>query len=154
MKLILLIAILFGTLRFSVGEDRLPPESVLGDWSELEKLNFSDWKIEKFNGWAIAFDGGSKGFFFTSQAGQVFNVVAANPGYWSMQDKKGGRQVFYITYNNKLYKLKEKSDEELNLISMLEEIRPELKGAGRKDPKLIDQLIKRIKSRKPMFKTK
>ncbi len=154
MQHLLAIVTLFMTAYSLFGEDTLPPKSVRAEWSELEALKFSEWRIEEFNGWAIPFDGGSKVFFFKSSTGKAFDVVAANPAYWTKEDKKARRQVFYVIHNKKFYKLKEGSDAEKSLISMLQEFRPQSIGTGKKDPRLIEQLLERIKNRKPMFKNK
>ena len=154
MKHIVAIAILLTSMQFVVSEETLPPKSVRAEWSELDALKFSEWRITEFNGWAIPFDGGSKVFFFKSHTGKIFDVVAANPAYWTKEDKKARRQIFYVIHNKKFYRLEEGSAAEKSLISMLQAALPQLAGTGKKDPKLIDQLLERIKNRKPMFQPK
>ncbi|MEM7014121.1 MAG: hypothetical protein AAF585_21890, partial [Verrucomicrobiota bacterium] len=70
------------------------------------------------------------------------------------EDKKARKQVFYLVRKNRFYKLIAASDEEAELIKMIEETRPSLTGEGKTDPRLLDNLVERIRSRQPMFKVK
>ncbi len=134
--------------------EALPPENARAEWKELEKLRFHDWGIKAFKGWDVPFDGGSKVFFFESSGGKRFDVMAANPAYWTDEDMRNRKQVFFVIHDKKFYRLEAGSDQEAKLIAMIEMARPKITGKGNNDPKLLDSLVKRIRSRKPMFKAK
>lgn len=145
---------LFVTLAFAlcpliVRADIFPPQKLRAAWSEWE--DFSKWQIKEFNGWEVPFDGGSKVFFFQSASGDRFEVMAANPAYWTEQDKKDRKQVFLVIRNNRFYRLEPGSNQETELIRMIEDARPGLTGQGKTDPKLLKGLVERIRDRKPMF---
>ena len=153
MKTLLVIA------AFSIGSawisaETLPPANLRAPWSELKSLGFTDWSIKAFKGWDTPFDGGSKVFSFVSLGGEQFEVMAANPAYWTEEDKESQKQPFYVIHKNRFYRLKAGSDEEAKLIAMIESARPKLTGAGNTDPKILDSLATRIRTRKPMFKSK
>lgn len=153
--LIRLFLAISSTLLMVHAEDgMLPPKELRAEWPELKKLKFSDWGIEKFNGWDIPFDGGSKVFFFESDGGKRFNVMVANPVYWTAQDKKEKRQVFIVTHKNRFYRVEPKSGEEKNLIEKLTDAAGKLSGKGKNDPRLLTSLAERLESRKPIFKNK
>jgi hypothetical protein len=132
----------------------LPPENLRAEWTELEELKFSDWSIKGFLGWDVPFDGGSKVFFFESDGGERFDLVVANPAYWTAQDKKERRQVFLVIYKNRFYLIEPKSDEERNMIESLTKAAGKLTGEGKKDPKLLASLAERLESREPIFNPK
>ena len=143
-------AILWLTLAASMGADeRLPPKELRADWQQFKE--FTDLNIEAFTGWDTPFDGGSKVFFFRSTTGIVFDVVAANPAYWTDADKKARRQVFYVIRKRRFHRLDPGSAQEKALIRMLEKARPRLEGSERTDPKLLDSLLARLRDRRPMF---
>ena len=75
-------------------DEMLPPKALRAEWAELQQQKFSDWKIKSFLGWDIPFDGGSKVFFFESDNGERFELMLANPSYWTALDKKEHRQVY------------------------------------------------------------
>jgi hypothetical protein len=141
---------------FAVGirAETLPPSGLLAKWSDLEALRFAEWRINSFRGWDVAGDGGSKGFFFETSAGERFDILAANPAYWNDGEKRLQKQVFHVIHKSRFYPIGSGSNEEKNVIAILTEARPRLTGKGRSDPKLLDDLISRIRDRKPMFKTK
>jgi hypothetical protein len=141
---------------FANAEDdlKLPPNELRVDWSELKELKFNEWTIKSFDGWDIPADGGSKVFFFQAISGERFDIMAANPGYWTAEDKKVGRQVFFIIRNNRFYRIVPDSDEERNVIEKLEAAKATLSGQGKKDPKLLAGLIEKLKTRDPMFTPK
>lgn len=132
----------------------LPPENLRAEWTELEELKFADWTIKDFVGWGEPFDGGSKVFFFESDSGERFDLMVANPGYWTAQDKKEHRQVFIVIHKNRFYRIEPKSDEEKNMVEKLTEATGKLSGQGKKDPKLLASLAERLESREPIFKPK
>ncbi len=132
----------------------LPPKDLRAEWTDLQKLKFSEWGIKSFLGWDVPFDGGSKVFFFESDGGERFDLVVANPGYWTAQDKKESRQVFLVIHKNRFYRIDPKSEEEKNMIEKLTEAAGKLSGEGKKDPKLLTSLAERLESREPMFKPK
>ena len=132
----------------------LPPKELRAEWEELHKLKFEEWSIKKFRGWDVPFDGGSKVFFFESDGGDRFDLMVANPGYWTAEDKKESRQVFIVIHKNRLYRIDPKSDEEKNMIMKLADAAKRLQGKGKTDPKLLTSLAKRLESREPIFKPK
>jgi len=151
MKLLLATVAILSSVALTYA-DTLPPEKLRAKWSEL--ADFGKWEIAKFKGWAVPFDGGSKVFFFESAAGERFDVMAANPAYWTEEDKRKKQQVFFLVHEKKFYRIESGSKEETSLISAIEKARPNLTGEERTDPKLLDQLVKRLKSRQPMFSPK
>ncbi len=132
----------------------LPPEQLRANWQELHKLDFADWKIRDYLGWSIPFDGGSKVFFFESDEGERFDLMAANPAYWTEQDRKKHRQVFFVIHKNRFYRITPKSKNERCIIKKLTDAAARLSGGGRKNPKLLRSLARHLESRKPIFKTK
>lgn len=146
---------IFSVITTVYGENSmLPPEDLRGEWAELHKLKFSGWDIKKFNGWDVPFDGGSKVFFFEFGDEERFDLMIANPAYWTEQDKRERRQVFILIRQNRFYRVEPRSDEEKILIKKLKEAAGQLSGEGRNDPKLLIILAERLKSRKPIFKSK
>ena len=153
--LVRLLLVISSTLTMVHAEDGiLPPKDLRAEWKELQELKFSDWGIKNFLGWDVPFDGGSKVFFFESDGGERFDLVVANPAYWTAQDKKERRQVFLVIHKNRFYRIKPKSDEEKDMIEKLTVAAGQLSGEGKKDPKLLTSLAERLESREPIFKTK
>jgi hypothetical protein len=151
--LIRLLLVISSTFTVVHGEgEMLPPKDLRADWTELQELKFSDWSINNFLGWDVPFDGGSKVFFFESDGGERFDLMVANPSYWTAQDKRERRQVFIVIHKNRFYRIEPKSDEEKNMIEKLTEAAGKLLGEGKKDPKLLTSLAERLKSREPAFK--
>lgn len=140
---------------FAIGlhAETLPPPGLLAKWSDLDSLGFSNWRIKSFKGWDIAGDGGSKGFFFETSGGEQFDILAANPAYWTEDEKKLRKQVFFLIYKTRFYRVTPDSKEERILIDMLTEARPNLASSGMNDPKVVDTLITRVRDRKPLFRT-
>jgi hypothetical protein len=132
----------------------LPPKALRAEWAELQQQKFSDWKIKSFLGWDIPFDGGSKVFFFESDNGERFELMLANPSYWTALDKKEQRQVFLVVHNNRFYRIEPKSDEERNMIEKVTDAASRLSGEGKKDPKMLANFAKRLGSREPIFNHK
>lgn len=154
-RLILLLLVISSALKTAHADDRmLPPKELRAEWKEMEELKFSDWRIKDFRGWDVPADGGSKVFFFDSDGGGRFDLMVANPEYWTAEDKKEQRQVFIVIHKNRFYRIGPKSDGEKNLIGMLTEAAGRLSGEGKKDPKLLTSLAKRLESREPIFKPK
>lgn len=129
--------------------ETLPPEELLAPWSEWE--DFATWQIKAFKGWDIPFDGGSKVFFFQSSLDDRFDVMAANPAYWTAEEKKERKQVFSVIRQNRFYRVISGSQKEAALIKMIENARPRLEGEGKTDPKLLDGLVERLRDRRAMF---
>jgi hypothetical protein len=153
--LVRLLLVISSTLTMVHAEDgMLPPKDLRAEWTQLQELKFSDWVIKNFLGWDVPFDGGSKVFFFESDGGERFDLVVANPAYWTAQDKKERSQVFLVIHKNRFYRVEPKSDEEKNIIEKLTEAAGKLSGEGKKDPKLLSGLAARLESREPIFKTK
>lgn len=146
---VFLVTLALGICPLILLGDTLPPEKSRAPWSELK--NFAKWQIKEFKGWAVPFDGGSKVFFFQTTSGDHFDVMAANPAYWTAEDKKNRKQVFFVIRKDQFYRLESGSDQETALIKMIEEARPGLSGKERTDPKILDSLVERIRSRAPMF---
>ena len=148
----LFLAISSTVLMVQAEDGLLPPKDLRAEWAELQELKFSDWGIKKFNGWDVPFDGGSKVFFFESDGGEKFDVMVANPAYWTAQDKKERRQVFIVIHKNRFYRVEPKSDEEKNLIEKLTDAAGKLSGESKNDPRLLTSLAERLESREPVFK--
>lgn len=147
-----ILLVISTTLTLACADDEmLPPKDLRADWTELQEHKFSDWSIKSFLGWDIPFDGGSKVFFFESDGGERFDLVVANPSYWTPQDKKDRRQVFLVIHKNRFFRIKPKSDEEKNMIAKLTQASGQLSGEGKKDPKLLSSLAARLQSREPIF---
>ena len=134
-------------------DEMLPPKDLRAEWPELQEQKFSDWSIKTFLGWDVPFDGGSKVFFFESDGGERFDLVVANPAYWTTQDKKARRQVFLVIHKNRFYRIEPKSEVERNMIAKLTDAAGHLSGEGKMDPKLLTSLAERLESREPIFKT-
>ncbi len=148
-------AISFTATIITHAEDAIfPPKELRAEWEEIQELKFADWSIKEFLGWDTPFDGGSKVFFFESDGGEKFELVIANPSYWTNKDKKERRQVFIIIHKNRFYRIEPKSDEQNNMINKLTDAANRLRGEGKKDPELLRTLADRLKSRKPVFKIK
>ena len=134
------------------GDSTHPPVELRGKWNELVKLNFKDWEIKTYNGVGGVFDGGSQVFGFSSTHGVKFSVMAANPSYWTSEDKKSKRQVFYLLHNNRFYLIVSGGIHEKSLLKKLTMAREKLSEPDWNDPSDLDKLMDRLKTRKPMFK--
>jgi hypothetical protein len=153
--LVRLLLVISTALTLVHAEDaNLPSKGLRAEWSELQELKFSDWSIKNFLGWDVPFDGGSKVFFFEADGGERFDLMVANPAYWTAQDKKERRQVFIVIHKNRFYRVEPKSDEEKNMIGKLTKAAGQLSGEGKKDPKLLTSLAERLESREPIFNPK
>lgn len=153
--LVRLLLAMATTLALVHADDKmLPPKDLRTDWTELQKLKFSEWGIKSFLGWDVPFDGGSKVFFFESDGGERFDLMVANPTYWTAQDKKESRQVFLVIHKNRFYRVEPQSVEEKNMIENLTKAAGILTGEGKKDPKLLTSLAERLESREPIFNPK
>ena len=93
-----------------------------------------------------------EGFFFESDDGERFDLMVANSGYWTDEDKKQRRQVFIVIHKNRFYRIEPKSDGEKNLINKLTDSAKRIRGEGKTDPKLLTRLAERLESREPVFK--
>lgn len=111
-----------------------------------------DWNIDNFLGWDVPFDGGSKVFFFKLGSGERFELMVANPAYWTAEDKLLERQVFFIIHKNRFYRLEQDSEEEKNLIAKLTKAAGRLGGENRTNPTLLISLSERLRSRTSAFK--
>jgi len=159
MKIILLhlVAITLISLPLAArAEDdaRMPPKDARGEWTELNEAEFNEWNIKSFLGWKVLLDMGSQLFVFETNAGERFGVMAANQLYWTSTELKLERQVFFVIHKSHFYRIVPKSDEERNIVEKLEKAKTLLSGEGNKDPKLLNGLIERLKSRASMFKPK
>ena len=148
------VAITMSLVMVYANDKMLPPEDLRADWEELEKINFADWSIKVFHGWDVPFDGGSKVFFFESDAGERFDLMVANPAYWTEEDKRLRRQVFIVIHKNRFYRVEPASEQEKNLIEKLTKAEGQITGEAKRDPKLLKTLAERLTSRKPIFKTR
>jgi hypothetical protein len=152
-SILLLLTILYaGTAHAE--EIMLPPKDLKAEWKDLEELKFSDWIIKEFRGWGIVADGGSKVFSFASDDGDRFELMVANLGYWTPEDKELQRQVFFVIYKTRFYRIEPTTNEERNLIEKLKDAAKRLTGEGVRDPKLLMSLAERLGSREPVFKQK
>lgn len=125
----------------------VPPKELRAEWKELHEQNFSKWTIKTFHGWDLFADGGSKGFHFEAGSGERFDLMVANQDYWTKEDKNAQRQVFFVIYKTRFYRIEPKSEEEKNIINKLTEAAQRLTGMGKKDPKLLTSLAQRLESR-------
>ena len=136
------------------GDESLPPEDLRAEWKELKEIRLSSLEIIGFHGWDIPFDGGSKVFFLEAKDAR-FEIVVANPNYWTAKDKKEKRQVFYLRAGkNKFYLIEPQSDEEKIVCDALLKASKTLTGKERQNPMLLMKLCELLKSREPIFKTK
>lgn len=147
-----LLAISIITTFVQADDGLLPPKDLCAEWKELQEQKFSDWTIKTFHGWGDVADGGSNVFSFESHEGERFELVVANPTYWNAEDKKKGRQVYFVIHKNRFYRIEPKSEEEKNIIKKLSDAAKRLSGEGTKDPKLLSRLAKRLESRESEFK--
>lgn len=129
----------------------LPPPELRSEWKELEGKKFSDWTIKSFLGWASPADGGSKVFAFETGSGERFSIMAANRGYWTAEERKEARQVFFLLHENRFFRIEPGSKEEESVIGKLAAAADTLQGEGRRSPELLKDLAARLKSREPMF---
>lgn len=134
-------------------EATLPPVEKRAEWAKLEEKGFAKWKIEGFGGYAEPLDGGSKIFSFNNGGEGGFEVMVANPAYWTAEERKAGRQVFFVIHDGLYYRVEAGSEGEKQLQEKLDKAAGELVGAGETHPKLVKALAARLKSRDPVFKT-
>ena len=150
-----LIVVISAVLTSGHAEDvMLPPKELRAEWTELQALRFSDWRIENFHGWDVPFDGGSKVFVFESEGGKRFSIMGANPAYWTDLDKRERRQVFLVIHKNRFFRIDPKSAEEKNLIEKLTEAAILFASEGRKDANLLTRFARQLESRESIFSTK
>jgi hypothetical protein len=155
MRTLLGLLLLIAHTTISGADDAmLPPKELRAEWAELEDQKFAAWSIKSFLGWDIPFDGGSKVFFFESDSGERFDVMVANPDYWTKLDKKNRRQVFLVVHKNRFYRIEPKSEEEKNMIEKLLNAANALSGEAKRDPKLLKSLAERLESRESIFTPK
>lgn len=127
-----------------------PPNMKLKEpWATIEKKGFNDWKIRQFVNWSGVADGGSIAFEFMTNQGVEFDVLVANPAYWTDAEKKAKHQVIYLIESGRFYLLVPDSEQEKRLLRILKEAATSLKGEDRVSPKYINALIEQIKDRKP-----
>ena len=150
MRLLLMMWVMLASVKSE--EEVYPPRDLRGDWAELQELDFHDWVIRDFLGWDVPFDGGSKVFFLRSDRGDRFDLVMANPAYWTEQEKKAQQQVFLIRYKNRFYRIEPASEEEKEIIGKIAKAAARLQGDGKRDPQLLTKLAECLRSRKPQFK--
>lgn len=118
-------------------------------WATIEKKGFNDWKIKQFVSWSGVADGGSLAFTFLTDRGVEFEILVANPNYWTDADKKAKCQVIYLIESERYYLLAPASEQEKHLLRILTDAISTLKGKDRVDPKYVTALIDQIKDRKP-----
>lgn len=118
-------------------------------WTTIEKKGFNDWKIWQFVNWGGVADGGSIAFEFLTEQGIKFEVLVANPKYWTDADKEAKHQVIYLIESGRFYLLPPESKQEKQLLGILTHAMDTQKSKDRVDPKYIRALIDKIKDRKP-----
>jgi hypothetical protein len=122
-----------------------------GDWAELEKQGFHQWRLQAFTGWSMVADGGSMAFFFRTTAGDEFDVLVAHPGYWSPEDIEAKRQAIYLLKNrNRFFPVVPESKREQTLVRMLQALVQDLPERGRLSKPYAQDLIATIKDREPV----
>ncbi len=152
--ILLLLAIPIITTLVQSDDSLLPPNDLRAEWTGLHEQKFSDWTIKTFYGWGIVADGSSKMFSFESHSGERFNLLVANPAYWTAEEKQEGCQVFFVIHKNLFYRIQKDSEEEKNMINKLIKAAERLTGKGENDPKLLTILAKRLESRESAFNPK
>jgi hypothetical protein len=148
---VLLLAIFVVSASLPADEPNLPPPDMKlkEPWATIEKKGFNDWKIKQFVGWSGVADGGSMAFEFLTDRGVEFDVLVANPNYWTDADKKAKRQVIYLIESGRFYLLAPASEQEKHLLRILTDAVSTLTGKDRVDPNYVKALIDQIKDRKP-----
>ncbi len=146
---ILIASILLGSAAIG-NEPKLPPPEMdlKEEWTTLEKKNYSNWKIEEFVRWGSGADGGSIAFDFLTTNGIKFDVLVANPAYWTAEDKEKKRQVIYLIESGRFYLLKSGSEHEKHLLKMLKQIFQNLKDDGDISRPIMKALVDTIETRK------
>lgn len=137
----------------SAGEEpKLPPPAMdlKEEWETLEKKGYAGWQIRDFVLWSGVADGGSMAFEFLTDGGVEFDVLVANPGYWTVEDKKAKRQVIYLIESGRFYLLVPESDQEKKLLQMLGKVRERLKADGETPKWILDALMETIEIRTPV----
>lgn len=146
-----LVAILVFAVTLHADEPNMPPADLKlkEPWATIEKKGFNDWKIRQFVYWSSAADGGSIGFRFITDQGVEFDVLVANPAYWTDAERERKHQVIYLIESGRFYLLVSGSEQEKHLFRILTEAATSLKGEDRASPKYINALIDKIRDRKP-----
>jgi hypothetical protein len=147
---LVILMITTGLLRSE--DDRQPPADARGHWKDLHAKELLSWEIKKFVGWEVLLDGGSKHFALKSDGDKRFGIIAANPQYWTAEDRKARRQAYFIHHKGKFYRIHPGSNEEKKLVETLKTAAKRLQGRGNRHPKLLEGLAKNLQSRKPLFK--
>jgi hypothetical protein len=149
--LVLLLAISVFSASLFADKPKLPPPDMKlkEPWTTIEKKGFNDWKIWQFVNWGGVADGGSIAFEFLTEQGIKFEVLVANPKYWTDADKEAKHQVIYLIESGRFYLLPPESKQEKQLLGILTHAMDTQKSKDRVDPKYIRALIDKIKDRKP-----
>jgi len=146
---IALLMLVISLLRSAYAGDKPthPPEEHIGKWSELRKLDFKNWRIKSYDGSTGVFDGGSWVCSFTRIDETGFSVMIANPSYWTAEDKRLKRQVFYLLHEERFFLISSGSTEEKILLQKLSEASADNSkfGLGWNISIGLDKLMKGIK---------
>ncbi len=128
-------------------EPLAPPKRLRGEWSDLSKAKFNTWIIKSVSYDGKVADGGSEVYSLTTATHKRFDLVVANRAYWSQEDIKLNRQVFYLIYDKRFYRVDINSKGESDLLAMLEVARKKLTDKSADELTLYSGLIARIRNR-------
>lgn len=123
----------------------------------LEASDIQTWKIAAYKGWQRIFDGGDPGigsmvFSFSTSSGINFSIMAANTTYWTADDRRLKRQVYYLLRGDEKFLIKPKSEEETKLSDILSEWTNGAANKGKESTKQVQKLIDSMKSRTALFR--
>jgi hypothetical protein len=125
----------------------MPPQDLKEEWTTLEKKGFKDWKDLKFLDVGTVADGASVCYTFRIQDDSEFDVLIANPGYWTEVDKVNKRQVIYLIVDNRFYLLKPESEQEKQLLKMIKAAEVDKKNEAKNAKELLKKLCNTIETR-------
>jgi hypothetical protein len=128
-----------------------PTAENIGKWPELESLEFKKWKISVYNGNNYPFEEGSKIWSFQTSSGISFQIVAAHPDYWTLEDRNAKRQAFYVVHKDRYYLIEPGSDHEEQLMSKLLDAQARLSRTKKGDPRDLGGVAYFLQNRKPIF---
>lgn len=154
MKSLMLFAIFYTVhilwIPLSAGE-ATPKAAVLG------ASDIQTWKIAAYEGWQRTFDGGNPGigsmvFSFSTSSGIKFSIMAANTTYWTADDRRLKRQVYYLLRGDEKFLIKPKSEEETKLLDILTEWKNGAPKKVEEATKQVQKLVENMKSRNALFR--
>lgn len=124
-------------------EPFMPAPNYVGDWGQLDD-RFQKWDIARFQFKGDCADGGSEDFEFEASDGTAFDIIIANPAWWTIEDQKRRRQPAFLWFDGKVYRIEEGSEVEAKLREKLSRAAETLEGDGSRHPKYLRRLIDMI----------